>query len=457
VSGPPEARPGARQRRHLALVHPDDAAVALLRTPAGDLALPAVDVAWDFASAVPTPLPGDGRAAPRHAVLACLAEVEDDAPPPPGRVERLLWAEAMPGSAAAVDGWWRGDADAPAGLPAGLLPALRSALAGFDEPGAAAWPPFASRGATAALAAALSGDAGARDVATFDRGHPRELRQLRAWSLSSVWSNGAVFVKLGPPRWAAEGGVTAWLADVAPGRVPRVVAHGHAAGPAGSLPWFVQAAAPKGAFGASVRERCAAAIGDVVRRVDGELPGGRARGLDDRTPAAVAAGLAEVWASPELAALDAAERARLPELDARLRRRLAALDAADLPQVLVHGDLHDGNVLPGGDGPAGDAVIDWTDAAVGWPGADLLTLLGLDAALDDGAAERAVVAYAEAAGPALGRRGADAVRLGLGAAAAFHALSYARIEASTPPSQRWHVEGVVRYLVRRMLRDEGLS
>jgi hypothetical protein len=49
------------------------------------------------------------------------------------------------------------------------------------------------------------------------------------------------------------------------------------------------------------------------------------------------------------------------------------------------------------------------------------------------------------------------VRLGLRAAPAYHALSYARIEANLAPSQRWQLEGAVRSLVRRMLRDEGLA
>jgi hypothetical protein len=457
VSGPPAPRPGARQRRHLALVHPEAAAVALVLSPAAGLALPSVEVPWDFPSAVPEPPPEAGAGPPPHAVLACLAEVEDGEAPAPGRVERLLWAEARPGPATAVAAWWGLDDAPPAGLPAGLRSALRAAVAGLREPERPPWPPFATRGATGVVATALAEDPHALGLASLDPAAPHALRQRRAWSVSSVWSNDAVFVKVGPPRWASEGPVTAWLAELAPGRVPPVAAHGRASTPDGPLPWFMQRAVPGGAFGDGVPERCAAAMGGLVRRAQGELGEGRALGLDDRTPAAVAGALDEVWASPELAALPTSEAERLPELDARLRRRLADLDAAGIPRVLAHGDLHGGNVLPGPDGPAGDAVIDWSDAAVGWPGVDLLTVLGLDAVLDDAAAERAVTAYADAAGRALGARGAAAVRLGLRAAPAFHALSYARIEATTPPSQRWQLAGTVRDLVRRMLRDEGLA
>jgi aminoglycoside phosphotransferase (APT) family kinase protein len=455
VSGPPEDRPDARQRRHLALVHPHAPAVALVRTVEGGLALPTFEVAWTFPSAVP---PGDG--VPPHAVLACLAETEDEATPAPGRTDRLLWVEAVPGRPGDADAWWSADDRPPSGLPDALLPALRAAVGGARDDGDPAPPAFAVRGATAALAAALAGDARADEVVSLlHPGGPRALRQRRAWSLSSVWSNETVYLKTVPPMWAAEGAVTAWLAQLAPTRVPAVVALGRAEHPSGALPWFVQQAVPAADLGGrdDARGRCAAAMGALVARVRGELEVGAALGLDDRSPRSVAAALAEVWASPELGSLEVAERASLPELDARLRTRLAALDAAGLPPVLVHGDLHGGNVLGGAGGTAGDVVIDWTDAAVGWPGADLLTVLGLEARLDDDVAQQVVDSYAEAAGPALGPRGADAVRLGLRAAPAYHALSYARIEANLPLSQRWQLAGSVRCLVRRMLRDEGLG
>jgi hypothetical protein len=454
VSAGDTARWDARQRRHLAIVHPEAAAVALLPTRGGALALPSIDTAWDYPSAVPELPEPTPPGVPRHTVLTCLAEIEGEEAPAPGRIERLLWAEAMPGVAAAV-AWWSADDDAPAALPAALLPVLREAVEGAAEARPAL--PHTCRGATPTLMAALAADPTVGPLVSFEPGAPNALRQRRAWSVSTVWANEAVFVKVSPPRWAAEGPVTAWLAELAPGRVPPVLAAGCATGPAGVLPWFVLPRVPHAVLDGDARERCAVAMGGLVRLAQRELEVGIAHGLDDRTPAAVAAGLDEVWASPELVALDPAEWARLPELDARLRRRLAALDADGMPHVLVHGDLHGGNVLGGVDGPATDTVIDWSDASLGWPGVDLLTVIGFDAALDDAVTERVLRAYADAAGPALGRDGAAAVRLGLRAAAACHALSYARIAATTPPAQRWHLSGVVRDLVRRMLRDEGLT
>lgn len=85
----------------------------------------------------------------------------------------------------------------------------------------------------------------------------------------------------------------------------------------------------------------------------------------------------------------------IPDLSSRLRSKVSvcsAIDAsqraeaeaiaADLPRgaALLHGDLHPGNVLLSADGPV---VIDWFDAAIGHPIADvvrssLLLRLGFD-------------------------------------------------------------------------------
>jgi len=450
------AAPGrlSPQRRHLALVHPSEPAVGLVAAGAG-WALPAFDAPASWASEVPVDTAGRGS---EHALLACLAEADEPGAAASARRHRLLLAESLPGAAQPTR-WWRWGDDPPEGLPEPLLPALHDAVTRLDgAPTAApAWAPFAQRGATAALDAALSADPIARGLAALRPDHPRALRQRRCWPLSSVWSNAEVFLKVVPPRWASEGPVAAWLASLAPDRVARVVAHGQVAVPGGLLAWNLQAAVASGAFAGDAVLRSAAAIGDLVRRVAPDLAAGVPLGLADRHPAAVAAGLREVWASPELDALTESERAALPELDARWRRRLDALERAGLPPVLVHGDLHPGNVLPGPSGRGGDTVIDWTDAAVGWPGVDLLTLIGFGAPLGDAAAEQAIAAYADAAGEALGPLGAAGVRLGLAAAPAFHALAYARIEADTPLAQRWQIEGEVRVLVRRMLRDEGLA
>lgn len=70
------------------------------------------------------------------------------------------------------------------------------------------------------------------------------------------------------------------------------------------------------------------------------------------------------------------------ELDGDERAAAAALlDQQPVGAALLHGDLHPGNVLLGPDGPV---VIDWFDAAVGHPAADVARTMLL---LRDGATD----------------------------------------------------------------------
>ena len=69
------------------------------------------------------------------------------------------------------------------------------------------------------------------------------------------------------------------------------------------------------------------------------------------------------------------ERGRLTKLEARVLSSLDELYGFGLPETLVHGDLHFGNVVETVDGPL---LFDWTDAAVAHPFLDLFTLLGFD-------------------------------------------------------------------------------
>jgi aminoglycoside phosphotransferase (APT) family kinase protein len=66
------------------------------------------------------------------------------------------------------------------------------------------------------------------------------------------------------------------------------------------------------------------------------------------------------WARLLASLHDRLERVPLPELD--LPERFGA------PEVLVHGDLHPDNVMLT---PAGPVVIDWPNACLGAPGADV--------------------------------------------------------------------------------------
>jgi len=61
----------------------------------------------------------------------------------------------------------------------------------------------------------------------------------------------------------------------------------------------------------------------------------------------------------------------LGELIENLPQRLAAIAACGVPDTLVHGDLHPGNVRVDGDVLV---IMDWGDAVVGHPAYDILRL-----------------------------------------------------------------------------------
>ena len=448
MSGPPRPRPEVRVRRHLAWFVPEAGGVALDATGR----LPVQDVAWCFPPDVDD-LVWPGGAPGAIAALGCLACV--DVPGEPVHDQRVVLVEPVPGAPAPETvGVWSGVGTAPAGLPEPLVAAL---VGWLDEAtGRAApdrgWSAFAWPGAIAALAAAVA-DAGA---GALGYGARDAFVQRRAWSLATVWSNQGAFLKAVPARWAGEGPITEALARIAPDRVPEVEAHGVARNGRRALPWMVQRR-QEGAHRTDPEAAVAvaAAMGELVRRSVPHMETWRTRGLADRSPAAIAAELPVLWSSPELARLEPEERAHLVALDRRLRARLENLAARGVPAVLTHGDLHTGNALSAPDGRAW--IIDWTDAAASWPGADLLTMVGLDADLDAPSTRAIADAYRDAAGPALAAWDVDALSAGTAAGLVFHALAYARISAAAPAAQRWQLEGAVRYLVRRLLRSEGFQ
>jgi len=96
-------------------------------------------------------------------------------------------------------------------------------------------------------------------------------------------------------------------------------------------------------------------------------------------------------------------------------------------------------------------LIDWTDAALAWPGVDLFVLLPRRSA-GDGRREALLSAYVEA----LGARHEAGVRLGTEVAPTYHALSYLRIGRFLPAELAGDFLGAVTKYVERQLEFSGL-
>ena len=200
--------------------------------------------------------------------------------------------------------------------------------------------------------------------------------------------------------------------------------------------------------------RLAALLADLQVRTKDLLPRLVAAGAADRTPARLASELARVADDGfELDLLETAERARLRQLIPRLTDRLLALADGPLPEVLVHGDFHPWNVArPPGWSSDDAVVIDWTDAAVGPAGLDLVSLLPRSAT----AADRAPVtrAYAEVWALAIGVPPAEVEEAVVAARPAGHvvqALAYDEILRAMEPATRWQLAGAMAGHLRALL------
>ena len=219
------------------------------------------------------------------------------------------------------------------------------------------------------------------DTVLADVGRPRTgtARQLRTWNLSSIWSlptaAGPVWLKAMPAFLVAEAPLLRWLADLdAPTRSPGgdpPVASVLAAEPGRQLLADVPGQDHYGA-GADV-------TGEAVELLVGLQVAAAARvdelarfGVLDRRAEPATAAIVAVHERYRAVLGDDDNRA-LDALVASLPARFAAAAGSGLPNTLVHGDFHPGNVrgLPGR-----LRLLDWGDAVVAHPVLDLIRLLG---------------------------------------------------------------------------------
>lgn len=273
--------------------------------------------------------------------------------------------------------------------------------------------------------------------------------QVRTWNLSSLWrlpldDGTSAWLKVVPPFFAHEGAV---LRALQGGPVPTLIGHRgnrvlleeipgtdrHDAGPAEKLRMLDVLVSIQAGW---------------IGRSDDLL----ALGLPDWRSAALAPALRGVIArrAPELGPATAG---LLGVFVDGLPSRLAAIDACGVPDTLVHGDFHGGNLRGG---PDGHVLLDWGDAGVGSP------LLDLPAMIPGGgeAAVARAMRHWERAWSAVvpGADVARAVRLMLPVAAARQLLVFDRFLAGIEPSERvYHAADPGRWLrrVAELVAREG--
>jgi Ser/Thr protein kinase RdoA (MazF antagonist) len=213
------------------------------------------------------------------------------------------------------------------------------------------------------------------DAALERTGSPRNgaAEQIKTWNLSTIWhlptASGPAWLKVVPPFLAHEGAVIEYLrstghADV----VPRPVAVDGGRLLMAQIPGQDQFGATGGALLSMVR-----ALVPIQAALVGHVPDLLALGAPDWRPD-VLAGLVESVAARAGDQLDDDIRAELHRLVDALPQRFADLAACGLPDTLVHGDFHPGNVrLDGSDSsPASSrgqqlTILDWGDSGIGHP------------------------------------------------------------------------------------------
>ncbi len=428
-----------------------DGGVALVRGEDGALRLPEFS-GWDgepwlylkamadLGDAAPAPL----RSAATHLTPLHYGQ---------GGTAVVALAEAR-ASGVGADGWWRPGDPAPEGLPTQALVSMETALTGRFA--GAPWPAFCLPGATELLRATIAADPALAGRATIsvEAAMPGEgeLIQEQGWPLSSVWRNAELVLKLTNPGWPGEARVTQLLARAAPGQVPEVLSAGTVPGAPNDVPYLVQRRvveppeAPPGPERLARSVAALRALGEVQLAFTGREDELLGAGAPDRSPARTAAELSWLFESVR-DGLEPDDRAKLGTLGVLAREVLARLERS--PRVVVHGDLHLGNVLASDSGES--QLIDWTDAALAWPGVDAYLLVRrLEGTEEE--QEELVSAYVAALGP----DHEQGVRLGLEVAPLYHALSYLRIREFLPSELIGPFGGEVVRLVKRQMDVFGL-
>jgi hypothetical protein len=271
----------------------------------------------------------------------------------------------------------------------------------------------------------------------LDRGPIIAAAQQRTWNLSSIWRletpGGPVWLKEVPRFFWHEPAVLRWLAGVGRNCVPVLLA-----GEDGRM--LLEHIPGDDLHGASVEVRAqiaadhhwlqAASIGQVAHLIDAGVP-------DLRTPQ-----LTEVVS--QVVARFGDGDAHLRALVGGLAQRLAAVAALGLPDALVHGDLHPGNVRSDG---SQRVIIDWGDSFIGHPALDIIRLTER---LEAGSAQVLIDAWAErwrAAVPGCEpQRAVDLIRP---VAALRNASVYAAfLDKIEPAEHPYHAADVPAWLAR---------
>jgi aminoglycoside phosphotransferase (APT) family kinase protein len=279
------------------------------------------------------------------------------------------------------------------------------------------------------------------------RSGPAEPIQL--WSISAVVripsEPAAVWFKAACPHFHAEPALTRLVAEIVPEHAPEVIATDDARA------WLLleemagaeddDADPPPGLGPAAAR----IAATTQLRSLD-HLPEVRAAGVPVRSLAATLTAFDQILAgSVELDLLTTAE------LDAARSRRHAVhalvdeLGSLGIPDTLVHGDLHPGNVAHDGDSLV---LYDWSDASISHPFFDAVQLVSRLPEKERPATRDAYAEAWQAAYPALDVE--RALELAAAANLVYQLVTYEQISRAQGEESSWEMRGVIARMLRTL-------
>jgi hypothetical protein len=273
---------------------------------------------------------------------------------------------------------------------------------------------------------------------------------VKVWSLSAVLrvpcEPAPVWFKASCRHFHAEPALTRLVVEMLPEHAPPLIAVDVARG------WSLmetmsgadeeyETAPPRGMGAAAGRIAAALQLRSLEHLDQIEAAGVPVRGL-----VGTMHGFDEVLAaSVELAELTPGELAAARAVRDQVHGVIEELAALGLPETLVHGDLHPGNVAHDDESPV---PYDWSDAAVSHP---FLDLVHLSQGLPEDEAAQACAAYLEVWHAAYPDVDLDrALELATQVNPLFQMVSYEQIYRAQEDASYWEMRGVVARSLRTL-------
>ena len=236
-----------------------------------------------------------------------------------------------------------------------------------------------------------------RELAALDIELLAPPTQIKQWDISSVLkaptNSGDVYIKAIPALFATEPRITSGLYNLFPAVVPGPLATYERPDEGrlllrdfGGKPLWLDDTPPQAmldvlALFARMQIECVGKD-DLLREI----------GCRDRTLAGMPAQMRDLIADElALCGLTENEQARLRALMPTIESACDQLASGPIPQTLMHGDLHGGNIALN---EHGYVIFDWTDACISHPFFDLLTVVDNNFdPMESGRREQLISAY----------------------------------------------------------------